>query len=70
MFTNVANIGAASRQNQHSAFATSMDQEQLGHPRILIRIHTVRLPTLLQVEKLMAKLDQCWSQTHYIGSVM
>jgi hypothetical protein len=35
-------IWAASRQNQHSAFATSMDQDQPAHPRSLIRIHTVR----------------------------
>jgi hypothetical protein len=29
-----------------------MDQDQPAHPRSLIRIHAVRLPTLLQVEKL------------------
>jgi hypothetical protein len=39
-------------QNQHNAFATSMDPDQATHPRSLIRIHTVRLQTLLQVEKL------------------
>jgi hypothetical protein len=47
--------------------------------RSLIRIHAVRLPTLLQVEKLIANsmdadaqagLDPCWSQTHYVGFVM
>jgi hypothetical protein len=37
-----------------SAFATSMDRHQPAHPRSLIRIHAVRLPTLLQVEKLTA----------------
>jgi hypothetical protein len=31
-----------------------MDPDQLAHPRRLIRIHAVRLPTLLQVEKLIA----------------
>jgi hypothetical protein len=40
---------AASRQKQHSAFATSMDPDQPAHARSLIRIHAVRLPTLLQV---------------------
>jgi hypothetical protein len=43
-----------SRQNQHSAFATSMDPDQPAHPCSLIRIHAVRLPSLLQVEKLIA----------------
>jgi hypothetical protein len=57
---------AASWQNQHSAFATSMDPDQPAHPRSLIRIHAVRLQTLLQVEKLIAN----WSQTHYVGFVM
>jgi hypothetical protein len=31
-----------------------MDPDQLAHPRSLIRIHAVRLQTLLQVEKLIA----------------
>jgi hypothetical protein len=31
-----------------------MDQDQLAHPRSLIGIHPIRLPTLLQVEKLIA----------------
>jgi hypothetical protein len=31
-----------------------MDPDQPAHPRSLIRIHAVRLPTLLQVEKLTA----------------
>jgi hypothetical protein len=39
----------ASQQNQRNAFATSMD-----YLRSLIRIHDVRLQTLLQVEKLIA----------------
>jgi hypothetical protein len=43
------NKWAASR---HSAFATSMDPDQPAHPRSLIRIHAVRLPTLLQVENI------------------
>jgi hypothetical protein len=30
---------AASRQNQHNGFATSMDPDQPVHPRSLIRIH-------------------------------
>jgi hypothetical protein len=41
-------------QNQHNGFATSMDPEQPAHPSSLIRIHAVRLQTLLQVEKLIA----------------
>jgi hypothetical protein len=35
-------------QNQHNGFATSMDPDQPAHPRSLIRIHAVRLPTLLR----------------------
>jgi hypothetical protein len=31
-----------------------MDPDQPAHPRSLIRIHAVRLQTLLQVEKLIA----------------
>jgi hypothetical protein len=31
-----------------------MDPDQLAHPRSLIMIQAVRLPTLLQVEKLIA----------------
>jgi hypothetical protein len=34
-------IGAASRQNQHNGFATSMDPDQPAHLRSLIRIHAV-----------------------------
>jgi hypothetical protein len=42
-----------------------MDLDQPAHPRSLIRIHAVRLPTLLQVEKLIATSvdpdqDPCW----------
>jgi hypothetical protein len=33
---------AASRQNQHNGFATSMDPDQPAHPRSLISIHAVR----------------------------
>jgi hypothetical protein len=58
-----------------------MDPDQPAHPRSLIRIHAVRLPTLLQVAKLIANtmdpdqtgqadLDPYWSQTHYVGFVM
>jgi hypothetical protein len=56
-----------------------MDPDQPAHPRSLIRIHAVRLQTLLQVEKLTAnsmdpdqsaRLDSCWSQTHYVGFVV
>jgi hypothetical protein len=46
------NIWAASWQKQRNAFPTSMDRDQPVHPRSLIRIHAVWLPTLLQVEKL------------------
>jgi hypothetical protein len=45
---------SAPRQNQHNGFATSMDPDQPAHPRSLIRIHDVRLQTLLQIEKLIA----------------
>jgi hypothetical protein len=45
---------AVSRQNQHHGFATSMYPDQPAHPRSLIRIDAVRLPSLLQVEKLIA----------------
>jgi hypothetical protein len=45
-----------------------MDPDQPAHPRSLIRIHAVRLPTLLQVEKLIANSGCAgWSQTHYVG---
>jgi hypothetical protein len=38
-----------------------MDPDQPAHPRSLIRIHAVRLPTLLQVEKLKANANAlCW----------
>jgi hypothetical protein len=58
-----------------------MDPNQPAHLRSLIRIHAVRLPTLLQTEKLIANstdpdqdalagLDLCWSQTHYVGFVV
>jgi hypothetical protein len=51
-----------------------MDPDQPAHPRSLIRIHAVRLQTLLQVEKLLANSmdpDQtARSQTHYVGFVM
>jgi hypothetical protein len=36
------NKWAASWQNQHSSFATSMNPDQSVHPRSLIRIHAVR----------------------------
>jgi hypothetical protein len=48
-------IWAVSWQNQHSAFATSMDPDQAAHLHSLIRIHAVRLQTQLQVQKLTAK---------------
>jgi hypothetical protein len=41
-----AEILAASLQNQHNEFATSMDPDQPAHPRSLIRINAVRLQTL------------------------
>jgi hypothetical protein len=43
-------------QNQHNGFgfAISMDPDQPAHPRRLIRIHAVRLQTLLQAEKQIA----------------
>jgi hypothetical protein len=60
---------AASWQNQHSGLATSMNPDQPVHPRSLIRIHAVRLQTLLQVEKLIANsMDP--DETHYVGFVV
>jgi hypothetical protein len=41
-----------------NGFATSMDPDQPAHPRSLIRIHAVRLSTLLQVEKLTANSNR------------
>jgi hypothetical protein len=38
--------------HKHSTFATSMDPDQPAHPHSLIRIHAVRLPIILQEEKL------------------
>jgi hypothetical protein len=56
---------AAPWQNQHNAYDTNMDPDQ-PHPRSLIRIHAVRLQTLLQVGKLIANSmdpDQTVHQT-------
>jgi hypothetical protein len=39
---------------QQNGFTTSMDPDQPAPTRSLIRIHAVSLPTLLQVEKLIA----------------
>jgi hypothetical protein len=47
-------ICAASRQNQHSGFVTSIDLDQPGLPRSLIMNHAVSLPTLLQVENMIS----------------
>jgi hypothetical protein len=61
-----------------------MDSDQPAHPRSLIKIHAVRLPTLLQVEKVIANSmdpDQTsrmrrlvWihtgRKTHYVCFVM
>jgi hypothetical protein len=60
---------AVSRQNQHNAFATSMDPDQGAHPRSLIRIHAVRLPNLLQVEKLIGNSVDPDQTAHYVGFV-
>jgi hypothetical protein len=49
-----------------------MDPEQHAHPRSLIRIHAVRLQTLLQEEQLIVNNmapDQT-ARTHYVGFVM
>jgi hypothetical protein len=54
---------SASQQNQHSAFAHS-DKD-------LIRIHAVRLPTLLQVEKLIANsMDPDQTHAGWSGSML
>jgi hypothetical protein len=51
-----------------------MDPDQPAHPRTLVRIHAVRLPTKLQVEKMKANSmdpDQtARMQTHYVGFVL
>jgi hypothetical protein len=51
-----------------------MDPDQPAYPRSLIRTHAVRLPTLLQEQKLTANgidTDQtARTQTHYVGFVM
>jgi hypothetical protein len=41
-------------QPLNDVFATSMVPDQSAHPHSLIRIHTVRLQALIQVEKLKA----------------
>jgi hypothetical protein len=44
-----------------------MDPDQPAHPRSLNRIHAVRLPTLLQVEKLIANsMDPDQTAAHII----
>jgi hypothetical protein len=77
-------IWSTSRQNHHNAFATSMNIDQPAHPLSLIRIHAVRLPTLVTSSETdcehhgswsdyadaQAGLDRCWSQSHYVGFVM
>jgi hypothetical protein len=51
-----------------------MDPDKPAHPRSLIKVHPVRLPTLLQVEKLIANNmdpDQpARMQTYYVGFVV
>jgi hypothetical protein len=51
-----------------------MEPDQPAHPHCLIRIHAVRLQTLLQVKKLIVNSmdpDQtARSQTHYVGFVV
>jgi hypothetical protein len=49
-----------------------MDPDQPAHLRNLIRIHAVRLQTLLQVEILIANsIDPAQTaQTHYVGFVV
>jgi hypothetical protein len=44
------NIWAAPWQNQHNAFATSMDPDQPAHLRSLIGVHAIRyqFPYLLK----------------------
>jgi hypothetical protein len=50
-YSTAKNKWAAPWQNQHNGFATSMDTDQ---PAQFAWIHAVCLPTLLQVEKLIA----------------
>jgi hypothetical protein len=64
--------------NQHNGFATSMDPDQPAHPRSLIKIHVVRLPTILQEEKLIAnRMDHdqlrgcsCWSEFMLVTNLL
>jgi hypothetical protein len=45
-------MSRVTKKTQHNAFATRIDSDQPTDLRSLIRIHDVRLQTLLQVEKL------------------
>jgi hypothetical protein len=45
-----------------------MDPDQPAHPRSLIRIHAVRLPTLLQVEKT-RKMRHSYEHNLYLTSI-
>jgi hypothetical protein len=47
-----------------------MDPDQPAHPRSLIRIPAVRLPTLLQVEKLIANSMDPDQPEHDVGFVV
>jgi hypothetical protein len=63
---------AASWQNQRYTFATSMDLDQSVHPRILIRIHTVRYQSFSTCNRvckrtacILIRLQRCtdWSRS-------
>jgi uncharacterized protein YjbI with pentapeptide repeats len=72
-FAHEGNIWATSWQNQHNGFAASMDPDQPARPRSLISIYAVRLPTLLQVEKLTANSmdpDQMRGCAGWSGSML
>jgi hypothetical protein len=59
-------IWAASRQNQHSAFATS----SLSVSLLVIELVSEQHGSWSDCADAQAGLDPCWSQTHYVGFVM
>jgi hypothetical protein len=83
-FPLCSNIWAASRQNQHNGFATSMDPDQPAYSCSLIRTHADSLSVCLLVIGSVSEqhgfwldcadaqscMDPCWSQTHYFGFVV
>jgi hypothetical protein len=63
-------IWAASRQNQHNGFATSMDPDQLLVSLLVIEYVSEQHGSWSDCTDAQAGLDTCWSQMHYVGFVM